>query len=71
MDFCTVSGIDHFEPFSAMFADGRDPLEKNTRGIDALRGGGASPASMFDGSQNRVQCLEITVIPKVVIHRHI
>ncbi|BBO85603.1 flavin reductase family protein [Desulfosarcina ovata] len=27
MDFCTVAGIDHFEPFSAMFADGRDPLE--------------------------------------------
>lgn len=28
MQFCTLSDIDHFEPFSAMFADGRDPLEK-------------------------------------------
>ena len=29
MQFCTVADIDHFEPFSAMFADGRDPLEKH------------------------------------------
>jgi flavin reductase (DIM6/NTAB) family NADH-FMN oxidoreductase RutF len=26
MHFCTLTGIDHFEPFGAMFPDGKDPL---------------------------------------------
>ena len=29
MHFSTVVGIDRFEPFAAMFPDGRDPLAKN------------------------------------------
>lgn len=28
MQFCTVTDIDHFEPFGAMFPDGKDPMEK-------------------------------------------
>lgn len=28
MNFCTVHEINHFEPFSAMFGDGKDPLAK-------------------------------------------
>ena len=31
MSFCTLSDIDRFEPFSAMFADRKDPLEEKYR----------------------------------------
>lgn len=31
MNFCTVTGIDQFEPFSAMFPNGRDPLDQKYR----------------------------------------
>jgi flavin reductase (DIM6/NTAB) family NADH-FMN oxidoreductase RutF len=32
MNFCTVHEINHFEPFSAMFEDGKDPLAKKYDG---------------------------------------
>ena len=31
MHFCSVADIDHFEPFSAMFPDKKDPLGKQYR----------------------------------------
>ena len=31
MNFCTVTDLDRFEPFGAMFPDGRDPLKKQYR----------------------------------------
>ena len=33
MNFCTITNLSGFEPFSAMFPDGRDPLGKKYREI--------------------------------------
>ncbi len=38
MNFCTVTDIDAFEPFSAMFPDGQDPLAKTYQDNQAAEG---------------------------------